>query len=111
MTVPARGDLVWIDFNPQTGHEQAGRRPALVLTAERFNRATGLMMASPVTSRVRGYPLEIPLPEGLQISGVVLVHQTRSVDWKARNAQVIEAAPPQTVRAVLDALGTLLEDE
>lgn len=82
-----------------------------MLTSERYNRATGMLMACPVTSRVKGYPLEIALPVGLEISGVILVHQARALDWQARKAVVIEAAPPQTVKAVLAALNTLLEEE
>lgn len=108
---PKRGDLIWVDFNPQAGHEQAGRRPALVLTAERFNAATGLLFACPVTSKVKGYPLEYPLPDGLSISGVLLVHQCRMLDWRSRRAEVIEAVPVEVVAAVRDMLTTLLEDE
>lgn len=108
---PARGDLIWVDFNPQAGHEQAGRRPALVLTAQRFNRATGLLMACPVTSKVKGFPLEIPLPEGLSVSGVVLVHQARMLDWRSRRAEVIEPAPLEWTHRVSDTLGTLISDE
>lgn len=109
MVVPARGDLIWVDFNPQAG--QAGRRPALVLSAERFNRSTGLLLACPITSRVRGYPLEIALPEGLGVQGVVLAHHTRSLDWRSRRAEVIEAAPQETLKAVLNVLTAILEDE
>ncbi len=109
--VPKRGELIWLDFNPQAGHEQAGRRPALVLTPERFNRATGLLLACPVTSKVKGYPLEIALPGGLSVSGVVLVHQARMLDWRSRRAAVIEAAPPELTRQVRETLGALLDDE
>lgn len=108
---PKRGDLIWVDFNPQTGHEQAGRRPALVLTAERFNAATGMLFACPVTSRVKGYPLEFPLPAGLRISGVLLVHQCRMLDWRVRRAEVIEAAPAEVVETVRGMLTTLLEED
>ena len=111
MVIPKRGDLIWVDFNPQTGHEQAGRRPALVLTAERFNAATGMLFACPVTSRVKGYPLEYPLPDGLKISGVLLVHQCRMLDWRVRRAEMIEATPAEVVETVRGMLTTLLEDE
>ena len=110
-TAPQRGDLIWVNFHPQAGHEQAGRRPALVLTAERFNRATGLLLAVPVTSKVKGYPLEYPLPGGLSIGGVLLVHQCRMLNWRARNAEVIEPVPTETVQAIRDMLAALLEDE
>ena len=111
MVTPKRGELIWVDFNPQAGHEQAGRRPALVLTAERFNAATGMLFACPVTSKVKGYPLECPLPDGLRISGVLLVHQCRMLDWRVRRAEVIEAAPPEVVETVRGMLTTLLEDD
>lgn len=92
-TVPKKGDLIWLNFNPQAGHEQAGRRPALVLTTSAFNRSTGLLLTCPVTSRVRGHGFEVPLPTGLSVTGVILVQHARSVDWRARNAEVIEAVP------------------
>lgn len=111
MVIPKRGDLIWVNFDPQAGHEQAGRRPALVLSAERFNRSTGLLLACPITSRVRGYHMEIALPPESSVQGVVLVHHARSLDWRVRQAEVIEAAPMETLYAVLDILSTLLEDE
>lgn len=90
---PSRGDLVWLDFDPQLGHEQAGRRPALVLSGRRYNAATGMLMACPVTSQVKGYALEVPLPDTLQTRGVVLANQVRSLDWTQRRLQIIEQAP------------------
>ena len=110
-SAPRKGDLIWLDFSPQAGHEQAGRRPALVLTSSMFQRATGLMLACPVTSRVRGLPFEVPLPAGLKVSGVILVHHARSVDWRARNAEVIGAVPDETLFQVLDILNATLEGE
>lgn len=110
-TAPSRGDLVWLDFDPQLGHEQAGRRPALVLSGRRYNLATGMLMACPVTSQVKGYPLEVPLPPGLQISGVVLANQVRSLDWTQRRLKIIEAAPAALVENVLDILVALLEQD
>lgn len=86
--VPRRGDLVWLSFDPQAGHEQAGRRPAFVLSPESYNRKTGLFLACPVTSKVKGYPFEVPLPEGTAVSGVVLADQIKSLDWKARRAEL-----------------------
>ena len=85
--VPRRGDLVWLTFDPQAGHEQAGRRPAFVLSSEAYNRRTGLFLVCPVTSRVKGYPFEVPLPAGLAVSGVILADQIKSLDWKARRAE------------------------
>ncbi|WP_293913303.1 type II toxin-antitoxin system PemK/MazF family toxin [Deinococcus sp.] len=107
MVVPKKGDLIWL--NPQARHEQAGRRPALALTNSMFHSATGLLFACPVTSRVRGLPFEVPLPPGLSIGGVILVHHARSVDWRARQAEVIEAVPEETLFQVLDILNAVTE--
>lgn len=109
MVVPERGDLIWLDFTPHAGHEQGGRRPALVLSSGRFNGATGLLFACPITRRVRGLPLEVPLPHGLPIQGVLLPHHTRSVDWRARRADVIAPAPPEVVAAVLGVVRPILQ--
>ena len=83
---PKRSDIVWLTFTPQAGHEQAGHRPALVLSPERYNRKVGLALACPITSQVKGYPFEVPIPPGLEVSGVVLADQVKSLDWKARKA-------------------------
>ena len=88
--VPDQGDLVWLDFDPQAGHEQAGRRPALVLSPKSYNQATKLMLCCPVTSRVKGYPFEVVIFGSHKISGVALSDQIRSFDWIARNASFIE---------------------
>jgi mRNA interferase MazF len=103
--VPCRGDLVWLSFDPQAGHEQAGRRPAFVLSPETYNRKTGLFLACPVTSKVKGYPFEVPLPDGLKVSGVVLADQIKSLDWKARRA---EYAGPTTDDVVNDVVALVL---
>jgi len=96
--VPARGDLVWLEFDPQSGHEQSGRRPALVLSPREYNRKVGLALCCPVTSQVKGYPFEVPLPPGLKLKGAVLADQVKSLDWRGRKASVIVLSPP----AVLD---------
>jgi mRNA interferase MazF len=87
--VPERGDLVWLQFSPQAGHEQAGRRPALVLSTQEYNRKAGLALFCPVTSQVKGYPFEIEIPPGLLVSGVILADQIRSLDWRVRRAEFI----------------------
>jgi mRNA interferase MazF len=94
---------VWLTFDPQAGHEQSGRRPAFVLSPETYNRKTNLFLACPITSRVKNYPFEVPLPPGLKISGVVLADQIKSLDWKARRAELI-AKTSQTVIAEVVAL-------
>ncbi|MFA4945797.1 MAG: endoribonuclease MazF [Lentisphaeria bacterium] len=107
--VPRRGDVVWLTFTPQAGHEQAGHRPALVLSPEPYNRKTGLAIFSPITSQVKGYPFEVKLPEGMKVAGVVLSDQVKSLDWRARGAAFCCAAPPQMVSEVLNKLGALLD--
>ena len=85
--IPSRGDIVWLSFDPQAGHEQAGHRPAFVVSPEAYNRKTGLFLVCPITSKVKGYPFEVPLPSGLQVGGVILADQIKSLDWKARRAK------------------------
>lgn len=107
--VPARGDIVWLDFNPSAGREQAGFRPALVLSPEPFNRRTGLSLLCPVTSRVKGYIFEVRLPESSAISGAILVDHVKSLDWRERNAHLAGKAPRRVVGEVLEKLRVLLE--
>lgn len=106
--VPERGDLVWIQFNPQAGHEQAGRRPALVLSPVGYNRRTGLALFCPITSHAKGYPFEVALPDGLHVHGVVLSDQIKNLDWRTRQAAFMEHAPDLVVMSVLQKLKTLL---
>ena len=82
--VPRRGDIVWLTFNPQADHEQAGRRPAVVLSPLSYNAKVGLAVICPITSAVKGYPFEVNLPHGLPISGVILADQVKSLDWQTR---------------------------
>ena len=107
--VPARGDLVWITLDPQAGHEQRGKRPALVLSPAAYNARVGLALLCPVTSQVKGYPFEVALPEGLPVTGVVLADQIKSLDWKARRCTRAGAAPGDVVTQVLRRLHVLLE--
>lgn len=106
--VPDRGDLVWLTFSPQAGHEQAGRRPALVLSPASYNRKVGLLVACPVTGRSKGYPFEVALPSGLPVAGVVLADQLRSLDWRVREAELICRAPDEVVAEALAKSVTLL---
>jgi mRNA interferase MazF len=106
---PERGDVVWLSFSPQAGSEQAGRRPALVLTPAPFNGRIGLALVCPVTSRVKGYPFEVALRSVGNISGVVLVDQLRSLDWRARRAEPAGKAPASVMAEVLAKLWPLLE--
>ncbi len=106
--IPRRGDAVWINFVPQAGHEQAGRRPAVVLSPEAYNGKVGLAVLCPITNQVKGYPFEVLVPAGLAVTGAILADQVKSVDWRARNAELICALPPETIAETLDKLGTLL---
>lgn len=105
--VPSRGDIVWITLNPQAGHEQAGRRPALVLSPRAYNAKVGLAVLCPVTKEVKGYPFEVTLPPGLPVSGAVLSDQVKSLDWHARKAELVCPLPPLVVDEVLGKLRTL----
>jgi mRNA interferase MazF len=106
--VPDRGDAVWITLNPHTGHEQAGRRPALVLSPAAYNGKVGLVILCPITNQQKGYPFEVAIPKGLKVTGVILADQVKSLDWRARQAERIDTLPEQTVAEVLGKLNTLL---
>ncbi len=106
--VPERGDLVWVDFSPQSGHEQAGRHPAIVLSPADYNRLVGLAIVCPITSRVKGYKFEVAIPPGLAISGVVLADQVKSLDWRSRKAELIARLPGATIDEILAKLRILL---
>ncbi len=109
--VPERGDAIWITLNPQAGHEQAGRRPAVVLSPSAYNEKVGLAILCPITSRIKGYPFEVILPEGLPINGAVLSDQVKNLDWQARTAELICQLPGKTVEEILQKLGSLLSLE
>ncbi|MFC2170632.1 endoribonuclease MazF [Calditrichota bacterium] len=106
--VPGRGDFIWLSFTPQAGHEQAGRRPALVLSPKEYNKRAGLALVCPVTSQIKEYPFEVLLSSKLRVSGVILADHVRSVDWRARNAEIIQQAPIQTLNEVLAKIDVLL---
>ena len=89
--IPGRGDFVTLNFNPQVGHEQSGRRPALVVSPREYNQKSGLALVCPITSKVKIYPFEVPLPTDVSISGVVLADQLKSVDWKVRQVQLVHS--------------------
>ena len=106
--VPDRGDVVWANFNPQAGHEQAGMRPALILSRKATNEASGLAVCCPITGRSKGYPFEVALPQHETVYGVVLVDQVTAIDWKVREASFIAKASEFTLRAVKESLDILL---
>ena len=106
--IPQCGDVVWITLNPQAGHEQSGRRPAVVLSPRSYNSKTGLAILCQITSQIKGYPFEVTMPPGLPIGGTILSDQVKSLDWRARNAELICTLPAETSSEVLDKLLTLL---
>lgn len=105
---PRRGDLVWLSFDPQAGHEQSGHRPALVLSPESYNRKVGLALFCPITPQPKGYPFEVVIPSGLAVSGVILSDQVKSLDWKARKTRFGEELPTEALQEVLAKFSTLL---
>jgi mRNA interferase MazF len=109
--VPERGDAVWLDFDPQVGHEQAGRRPALAVSPAAYNGKVGLGLFCPITSQAKGYNWEVSVPKGLKVSGVVLADQLWSCDWRGRKATFICKLPEPIVADVLEKLLPLLEPE
>jgi mRNA interferase MazF len=106
--VPDAGDLVWFSFSPQAGREQAGRRPALVLSPRVYNSKAGLCVVCPVTSQAKGYPFEVALPGGLAIGGVVLGDHLKSADWQVRNAEYVGAVPSAVLEELRAKLKPLL---
>lgn len=105
---PDRGDIVWLQFHPQAGHEQTGRRPAIVISPRAYNEKVGLALFCPITNQVKGYPFEVLLPGELGVSGVVLSDQIKSLDWRARHAERICRAPRQVVEEVLAKIAALV---
>ena len=106
--VPDRGDVVWLQFNPQAGHEQAGRRPALVVSPKSYNQKVGLALFCPITSHIKGYPFEVIIPSGLKVTGAVLSDQVKNLDWKMRCAEFFDKVPEAVVMEISKKLATLL---
>jgi len=106
--VPAKGDVVWLEFSPQVGHEQAGRRPALCLSPWEYNKKVGLAIFCPITSQVKGYPFEVFLPDSVEINGVILADQVKNFDWKTRSASFICKIPDEVLSEVFGKIRTLL---
>ena len=106
--VPQRGDVVWITLNPQAGHEQSGRRPAVVLSPGTYNEKVEIAILCPVTNQIKGYPFEVLVPAGLPVTGAILADQVKSLDWRVRDAEWICALPSRVVTETLQKLGTLL---
>lgn len=107
--VPQRGDVIWITLTPQAGHEQRGRRPAVVVSPAAYNGKVGLALLCPITSQVKGYPFEVPLPSGLPVRGVVLADQVKSLDWRARRVAFLCPLPSAVTEEVLKKLLPLVQ--
>ena len=107
--VPNRGDVVWLQFNPQASHEQAGHRPAVILSPQSYNEKVGLAIVCPITSQRKGYPFEVILPDHVAVTGVVLADQVKSLDWRIRNATFKETLPGEVMTEILAKLSTLLD--
>ena len=105
---PHRGDVIWADLNPQKGHEQAGKRPVLVLSPENYNETVGLAIICPITNQMKGYPFEVMIPEGNIVKGVILSDHIKSIDWRAREVKLIGKLPNSITDDVLEKLNTLL---
>ena len=106
--VPAAGDVIWLSFSPQAGREQAGRRPALVLSPSAYNAKTGLCFVCPLTTQIKGYPFEVAIPAGLPVHGAVLSDHVKSADWQERLAELIGRAPEEVLDEVRARLLPLL---
>jgi mRNA interferase MazF len=106
--VPDRGDIVWLQFNPQAGHEQVGRRPALVVSPKMYNKKVGLALFCPITSHIKGYPFEVLMPSGSKVNGAILSDQIKSLDWRVRDAKRFSKAPKEVIAEVLAKIYTLV---
>jgi mRNA interferase MazF len=109
--VPDRGDIVWLQFDPQAGHEQSGRRPALVISPKAYNAKAGLALFCPITAQAKGYPFECQLPESGRIQGAILSDHIKSLDWRARDATLVERAQDEVIGAVTALVLALVDPE
>lgn len=107
---PDRGDIVWLQFDPRAGHEQAGHRLALTVSPRSYNAKVGLALFCPITTQVKGYPFEVALPASAKTTGVVLADQVKSLDWRARQARRFDRAPPGVMEEVVGKLLTLVAE-
>jgi mRNA interferase MazF len=106
--IPNRGDIVWLDFTPQSGHEQRGRRPALVVSKKEYNQKIGLALFCPITSKEKGYPFEVRIA-GKKITGCVLSDQVKSLDWTVRNVEYIEVSASGVIDDVIERIEVMIK--
>jgi len=107
--VPDRGDVIWLEFDPQAGREQAGRRPAVVLSPAAYNAPTGRALCVPVSSKAKGYPFEVAMPADFPVQGVAFADQVKCLDWRARFAKPVASLPPAIVAQLMARTRALLE--
>jgi len=107
---PARGDIVWLEFDPQSGHEEAGLRPALVISPVEYNRKVGLALFCPITSKIKGYPFEVTLPAELAVLGAVLTDQIKSLGWRTRKAKKVCTIPGEVLTEIIKKISLLIEE-
>jgi len=107
--VPNRGDAVWLNLNPQSGREQSGRCPVLIISPLAYNQKVGLAIICPITNQAKGYTFEIEIPKGLKVKGVILSDHIKSADWRTRNIEFICGIPEFVVEEVIEKLSALLE--
>ncbi len=107
--VPSRSEIVRLEFNPQAGHEQAGRRPAFVISPKQYNKKVGLGLFCPVTTQIKGYPFEVRIPNNLEIKGVILADQIKCLDWQIRKAKLVCKLPDEIFEEVNAKIKTLLD--
>ncbi len=108
--VPERGDLVWLQFSPQAGHEHSGLRPALVVSSTTYNDKTGLAIFCPITNQIKGYPFEVVLPPGLKVAGAILSDHVKNLDWKTRKAKKIASVPASVIEQVVEKISALVDN-
>ena len=108
---PERGDVMWLQFNPQAESEQSGRRPALVISPRSYNQRVGLAILCPITSRIKGYPFEVELPQGMKTEGAILCDQIKSLDWRVRNAKRIGSVPLAVMQEVTARILAIVDPE
>ena len=106
--LPKRGDVITVDFEPVTGREQGGRRPALVLSAGDYNRVVGLAIVVPITSQAKGYPFEVQIPPGHRVKGVILADHIKCIDWRKRGSKYLDTLPAEILEEVEEKLGPLI---
>jgi mRNA interferase MazF len=106
--IPERGDVIWLDFQPQAGHEPGGRRPAVVLSPMSYNGKVGLALLCPITKQSKGYPFEVKLPVGIEVTGVVLADHVKNLDWQARRAEFICRLPIRVIEEIIGKLAVLI---